>query len=93
MCWKRKGYFAMTQVEKWVRDLVAEVIPPSILVVGRRFRHKGRVVEIVSGTYWGTHGISNHWHWRPVLADGSLGPEDYGYDNEGAFEPLLGLAQ
>lgn len=80
----------MTQVEKWVRDLVAEVIPPSILVVGRRFRHKGRVVEIIGGTYWADYGISNYWYWRAVQADGSLGPVERGYD-DGAFAPLLGL--
>ena len=83
-----RTYARNTLVAPWVQDLVAEVFPPSILEVGQRFRHKGRVVEITRGAYWGTDGVSNHWHWRPVLADGSLGPEEYGYDNEGAFAPL-----
>ena len=83
-----RTYARNTLVAPWVQDLVAEVIPPSILRVGQRFQHKGRVVEITQGTYWGTDGVSNHWYWRPVLADGSLGPEEYGYDNEGAFSSL-----
>ena len=39
----------------------------------------GRVVKVVGGSYWGTDGLSNHWTFREVLTDGSLGPKEYGY--------------
>jgi hypothetical protein len=39
----------------------------------------GRLVVITGGSYMGTHGVSNHFYWKPILPDGSLGPEEYGY--------------
>lgn len=44
---------------------------------------------ITSGSFYGGHQnrISNFWHWRKVLADGSLSKEDYaGYG--GDWEPV-----
>lgn len=38
-----------------------------------------RKVEIVAGQYWGEAGLSNHWSWREVLPDGSLGQIEHGY--------------
>jgi hypothetical protein len=83
-----RTYDLNTRAPSWIQDLVEDFFPPSILRVGERFRHKGRVVEVTGGQYWGLWGVSNHWHWRPVLEDGSLGPEEDGYDNEGAFSPV-----
>ena len=40
----------------------------------------GRMVKIVDGQYWGEHGLSNHWYWRPVDKNGKFcGPEECGY--------------
>ena len=51
----------------------SSVIPPSKRKVGGDFIHKdGRTVRIVGGQYWGTHGLSNFWDWREILADGTL---------------------
>lgn len=49
--------------------------------VGDRVNHpSGRMVEITSGQFWGTYGLSNFWHWREVLPDGSLSDKDeHGY--------------
>lgn len=50
--------------------------------VGDTMRHEdSRIVKVVRGQYWGEYGLSNHWTFKEVLADGSLGPEehDYGY--------------
>jgi len=81
----------MTKVEQWLQDIVGEVNAKrgfAPLQVGKRYRHKGRIVEVVDGQYWGTHGLSNFWYWRPVLADGLLGEPEHGYDNERAFTPI-----
>lgn len=39
------------------------------------------VVRIMDGTYLDAvyHRVSNHWTWRPVLQDGTLGEEQHGY--------------
>jgi hypothetical protein len=67
-------------VADWVRNLTEEVIGGAPFAVGDRVRHPdGRLVEIVSGAYWGTHGLSNHWTWREVRTDGSLGIVEHGY--------------
>lgn len=68
-------------VEDWIIELVEEVLGPSPFAVGDTVRHPtGRMVKIVSGQYWGTHGLSNHWHWREVLSDGTLSEtEEHGY--------------
>ena len=42
-------------------------------------RPNGRLVKIVDGQYWGTHGLSNFWYWRRVKADGTLGRLEHGY--------------
>jgi len=48
--------------------------------VGDTMRHEdGRIVRVVGGQYWGTYGLSNHWSFKEVLADGSLGPKEHGY--------------
>ena len=45
---------------------------PIVLTIGNYYKYMGRPVKIVSGQYWGTYGLSNHWSWRTVLPDGSL---------------------
>ena len=71
----------MTRVEKWVRELTEEVGGSSPFKIGDRVkRPDGRTVQITGGQYWGEYGISNFWHWREVLPDGSLSKiEEYGY--------------
>lgn len=51
-------------VKQWVRELVDGVIPPHNMKIGDIVDINGRKAEITSGQYWGTYGLSNHWHWR-----------------------------
>jgi len=67
-------------MHQFVKDLVEQSSPFSKVKAGDRIVHpSGRTVQITSGQYWGTHGLSNFWYWREVLADGSLGEEENGY--------------
>lgn len=68
-------------VSKFAKDLTESVIGGAPFKVGDIVRHPdGRTVKIVSGQYWGEHGLSNHWHWREVLASGCLSSkEESGY--------------
>lgn len=67
-------------VEKWVKEIVEDVLGPSGMVVGKEVMHPdGRLVKITGGQLWGMHGFSNFWHWREVKDDGSLGPDESGY--------------
>ena len=50
--------------------------------IGDTMLHEsGRIVKVTAGQYWGKHGLSNHWTFREIMPDGSLGAEehDYGY--------------
>jgi hypothetical protein len=70
----------MTNAQPWVRKLTEGVVGGPPFEVGDEVRHPtGRTVRIVGGRYWGEYGLSNHWSWREVMADGSLGPEECGY--------------
>lgn len=63
----------MTRVAGWVQEIVEDVMGGAPLAIGDIVTHPdGRRVKIVDGQYWGTHGLSNHWSWREVQADGSL---------------------
>lgn len=67
-----------------LRDLADEIIADlkkqQRFDVGDIMRHEdGRIVKVTGGQYWGTHGLSNHWTFREVLADDSLGPDEHGY--------------
>jgi len=71
-------------VSNAIKNLVSSVMNDSLyrnLKHGDRVRlaEDGRLVQIVSGSYWGAHGLSNFWHWRPVLENGDLGKEECGY--------------
>jgi hypothetical protein len=68
-------------VADWVREITEEVLGGPPFKIGDQVKHpSGRTVQITSGQYWGDYGISNHWHWREVLPDGTLSEkEEYGY--------------
>jgi hypothetical protein len=66
----------MTRVAPWVRALTEDVLGGAPVVVGKRYDHpEDGVIEIVSGQYWGTNGLSNHWTWRVV----ATGATKHGY--------------
>jgi hypothetical protein len=66
----------MTRVAPWVQDMVESVIGESPVEVGGRYQHpQDGPIEIVSGQYWGEHGLSNHWRWVVV----ETGEEKNGY--------------
>lgn len=63
----------LTRVEPWVIKLVEEEIGSSPVEIGKRYQHpEDGPIEITSGQYWGTHGLSNFWHWT-VLKTGKEG--------------------
>jgi hypothetical protein len=77
-------------VQQWVKDLVESAkidvgTPASTLKPGDIVTHPdGRKVKIISGQYWGTHGLSNFFNWKPLLPGceyfgPQYGPEECGY--------------
>jgi hypothetical protein len=67
---------------KWIEEIRDSVIGQSSLAVGKVVTHPdGRKVKIVGGYYYDPiyNRLSNHWTWREVKADGSLGPIENGY--------------
>ncbi|HLE03329.1 MAG TPA: hypothetical protein VI729_01780 [Anaerolineales bacterium] len=68
-------------ITNWVREIVEESgFPGATLKIGAVVQHPdGRKVKITGGAFWGTYGVSNFWYWRPILANGELGPEEHGY--------------
>ena len=78
-------------VSNAIKNLVSSVMNDSLyrnLKRGDRVKlvKDGRIVQIVSGQYYGAHGLSNFWHWRPVLESGRLGKEECGYGSFVAAE-------
>jgi hypothetical protein len=70
--------------EEWMRRearRITEELMPGSMAIGKVVQHPdGRTVKVTSGQYWGTHGLSNFWYWREVMADGSLSEtEEHGY--------------
>jgi hypothetical protein len=54
-------------VEDWVKKITEDVLGGSPVEKGKRYMHpEFGVIEITGGQYWGTHGLSNHWHWRVI---------------------------
>lgn len=54
-------------VEQWVKDLTESVMGGSPVQIGHRYQHpQDGLIEITSGQYWGTHGLSNFWYWRVI---------------------------
>lgn len=67
-------------VDPWIKSIVEDVMPCN-LAIGAIVTHPdGRTVQIISGQFWGTYGISNFWRWREVRQDGTLSDvEEHGY--------------
>jgi hypothetical protein len=67
-------------VEQWVKDLVEEEFGENKIIIGGRAIHikTNKEVKIISGRYWGDHGISNFWYWREVESN----KEGCGYGTE-----------
>ena len=70
----------MTQVKQWVQDICNDVLGPCPIKIGQKWIIKGKLCQITGGQYWGERGLSNHWDWREVNEDGTLGKagSDYG---------------
>ena len=70
-------------LQRLAEDLMREFFPAT-LAIGMVVKHpSGRMVQITSGQYMGTHGLSNFWSWREVLANGQLSSTEengYGWD-------------
>lgn len=63
-----------------VGKAIVEKYSKSSMEVGKIIPHPdGRMVKIMSGQYWGQHGVSNFWTWREVKKNGKLGKEEHGY--------------
>lgn len=57
-------------VAGWARRLTEEVLGGTPVEIGKQYDHPtDGPIEIVSGQYWGEHGLSNHWTWK-VLRTG-----------------------
>ena len=68
-------------MKSWVKEIIDDCLGESKLKVGLITKHPdGRTVQIMSGQYWGTYGLSNFWYWMEILDDGTLGDiEEHGY--------------
>jgi hypothetical protein len=71
------------------RRVTEEVMGPPPFAIGDCVhRPDGRLVKIIGGQWWGTHGLSNFWDWREVLPNGELGEPECGYGwNPGESSP------
>ena len=47
--------------------------------IGKVYKRGDDLIYITSGKYMGHLGVSNHWNWRIVKSNGTLGEEGYGY--------------
>lgn len=66
-------------VEQWVKDLTEGVVGGAPVQIGKRYLHpEDGVIEVTSGQYWGTHGLSNFWHWTVV----ATGETKHGYGGD-----------
>lgn len=63
-------------VRQWVKDLTESVLGPGHKI-GDEIVVKGRKAKIISGQYWGEHGLSNHWTWEYL--DGKEPKTESGY--------------
>lgn len=58
--------------------------------VGKAYLHKGRPVFVTGGYYMGNRGVSNHWSYRVINPDGTLGEQGADYANsEDKFQTEL----
>jgi hypothetical protein len=59
-----------TQVDRKIRDLAESVLGGPPVEIGKRYWHpQDGLIEITSGQYWGTHGLSNFWRWTVIATD------------------------
>ena len=73
----RREYLAERNVKK------LEVVPLNQIKIGGLYRNKqGRLIYMESGAYEIENRISNHWSWRIVRKDGTLGKRQFGYGDE-----------
>lgn len=60
----------------WAQQMTEDIVGGPPVQIGKRYAHPvDGLIEITSGQYWGTHGLSNFWHWT-ILATGK---ESHGY--------------
>lgn len=63
------------RIEPWVQNIIGDYWAPS-LRVGETYVHpEDGVIKIVSGEFWGNHGVSNFWYWDVV----ATGERKHGY--------------
>jgi hypothetical protein len=68
-----------TQVAPAIRQMTEDVLGGAPVEIGKRYWHpEDGLIEITSGQYWGTHGLSNFWYWTVV----ETGEEKNGYGGE-----------
>jgi hypothetical protein len=68
-----------TQVSGRIRELTESVVGGAPVEIGKRYWHpEDGLIEITSGQYWGTHGLSNFWYWTVV----ETGETHCGYGGE-----------
>ena len=73
------------------RDLTEKYFGNS-LEIGKYFIYKGKPIKITHGYFLDPtyHRLSNHWTWREVLPNGSLGKKGEGYGgNDEIFKPIM----
>ena len=74
-------------VAPWVKAMTESVIGGPPFAIGDVVKHPdGRTVKIISGQFWGEHGLSNHWSWKEVFPDGKLSEtveHGYGWEVKG----------
>jgi len=75
-------------VSEFAKAIVEEMVDTDYLKVGHEYWWRGKLVRIISGSYWGTSGVSNFWHWREVGDCGVLGAGYHGYADHTEFEEI-----
>lgn len=54
------------------QSFTEEILGGPTVAIGKRYIHpEDGEIEIISGQWWGTHGLSNFWDWK-VLATGEV---------------------
>lgn len=68
-------------VATWVKHMVEEACGDAPFAIGDVVEHpEDGNVKIISGQYWGEHGLSNFWTWQRVDGSGSpVGEKRSGY--------------
>ena len=78
------------KLTKVAQNLTEEYFGNS-LEIGKCFIYKGKPIKITHGYFLDPiyHRLSNHWTWRKVLSNGSLGKKGEGYGgNDEVFKPI-----